>query len=193
MLLDEPFSGLDAPVRARLYRDLRRLQAETGLATVLVTHDPEEAALLADEIIVLDEGKALQQGPIAEVLARPASPAVASLLGIPNAHPGRVLSSGSIASGTVELSAPTGDLPPGTAVSWAIRPEDIVLDRSGPYPAEVIDSVVLGSIVELTASLDGLELMVRTTRHDPPPPGSTCQLALPREAIMVWPADKLAL
>ena len=84
VLLDEPFSALDAPVRDELRRELRRLQREAGLSTVLVTHDPEEAALLADEILVIDEGRLLQAGPRAEVFNRPASPQVARLLGIPN-------------------------------------------------------------------------------------------------------------
>jgi molybdate transport system permease protein len=189
MLLDEPFSGLDAPVRARLYRDLRRLQAETGLATVLVTHDPEEAAMLADEIIVLDSGKALQQGPIAEVLTHPASPAVAALLGIPNAHLGRVLRSGSISAGPVELMALTGELAPGAEVAWSVRPEDIALERSGPYRAEVLDAVRLGAIVEMTVAVESLELTVRTGRKNPVPPGSTCQLEIPPAAIMVWALD----
>jgi ABC-type nitrate/sulfonate/bicarbonate transport system ATPase subunit/ABC-type sulfate transport system permease component len=59
LLLDEPFSALDSPVRFELRRELRRLQQETGLATVLVTHDPEEAAFLADEVIVISNGGAL--------------------------------------------------------------------------------------------------------------------------------------
>ncbi|HVT66481.1 MAG TPA: ATP-binding cassette domain-containing protein, partial [Trebonia sp.] len=84
VLLDEPFSALDAPVRDELRRELRRLQREAGLSTVLVTHDPEEAALLADEILVVDDGRLLQAGPRAEVFGRPASPQVARLLGIPN-------------------------------------------------------------------------------------------------------------
>src|SRR5208282_6818887 len=56
LLLDEPFSALDAPVRLELRRELRRLQRDTGLATVLVTHDPEEAAFLADQVIVISDG-----------------------------------------------------------------------------------------------------------------------------------------
>jgi molybdate transport system permease protein len=64
LLLDEPFSGLDAPVREELRRELRRLQRERGLSTVLVTHDPEEAALLADEVVVIDEGRVLQAGSV---------------------------------------------------------------------------------------------------------------------------------
>ena len=96
VLLDEPFNALDAPVRDELRRELRRLQAQTGLSTVLVTHDPEEAALLADEILVIDEGRLLQAGPRAEVFNRPASPQVARLLGIPNLSPGTVAEPGAI-------------------------------------------------------------------------------------------------
>ena len=88
LLLDEPFTGLDAPVGDRLRRELRRLQREAGLCTVIVTHDPEEAALLADEIIVLDHGRVLQAGPRAEVFRAPSSPEVAGLLGIANARRG---------------------------------------------------------------------------------------------------------
>jgi molybdate transport system ATP-binding protein/molybdate transport system permease protein len=189
ILLDEPFSGLDSPVRARLYRDLRKLQAETRLATVLVTHDPEEAAMLADEIIVLDEGRALQQGPIAEVLAHPASPAVASLLGIPNTHQGRIVRSGWIASGAVELRAWTGELAAGSEVAWAVRPEDIELDHRGPYRAEVRDAVELGSAVELTVTVEELELTVRVPRGSAPALGSTCYLEIPPDAMMVWPPE----
>lgn len=186
MLLDEPFSALDAPVRARLYRDLRRLQTETGLSTVLVTHDPEEAALLADEIIVLSGGRVLQQGPVTEVMHRPASPAVAALLGIPNVHHGNVLRGGAIVSSGVELAAVTGDLRPGTEIAWTVRPEDIALDPGGSYRAEVVDAVALGPIVEATVAIEGLELTLRTTHQTPPRAGSTCQLEVPPAAVTVW-------
>jgi molybdate transport system permease protein len=82
VLLDEPFSALDAPVREELRRELRRLQRDAGLSTVLVTHDPQEAAFLADEIVVIADGQILQSGPSREVYHRPASPTVARLLGI---------------------------------------------------------------------------------------------------------------
>ena len=100
VLLDEPFSALDAPVREELRRELRRLQRDAGLSTVIVTHDAEEAALLADEIIVIGEGGLLQAGPRAEVFSRPASPQVARLLGIPNLIHGTVAEPGVIAVGT---------------------------------------------------------------------------------------------
>jgi len=117
VLLDEPFSALDAPVREELRRELRRLQREAGLSTVIVTHDPEEAALLADEILVVDEGRLLQAGPRAEVFARPASPQVARLLGIPNLTPAVVHAPGVLAVGALGggalVGGPGGRVPGG--------------------------------------------------------------------------------
>ncbi|WP_249009188.1 ATP-binding cassette domain-containing protein [Conexibacter sp. DBS9H8] len=84
LLLDEPFSALDAPVRSQLRRELRRLQLEHNLSTVIVTHDPEEAAMLADEIIVMGDGAILQAGPCAEVFRHPATVAIGELLGVEN-------------------------------------------------------------------------------------------------------------
>jgi len=190
MLLDEPFSGLDAPVRTGLYRDLRRLAAETGLATVLVTHDPEEAALLADEIIVIDHGRALQQGPVSEVLRRPSSPVVAGLLGIPNTHRATVLRPGLLGVAGIELAADTGGLEPGEAVDWAVRPEDIGLGQADGLSATVLDVVSFGSAAELSLRLgDGLDLVARTSAH-PPPVGSSCRLKIPAAAVMVWPRQR---
>ena len=103
LLLDEPFTGLDAPVRDRLRRELRRLQREAGLCTVIVTHDPEEAALLADEIVVLDDGRVLQAGTREQVFRAPSSPEVAALLGIANARRGVAVTSEVISSDGAEI------------------------------------------------------------------------------------------
>ena len=162
VLLDEPFSALDAPVREELRRELRRLQRDAGLSTVIVTHDAEEAALLADEIIVIGDGSLLQAGPRAEVFSRPASPQVARLLGIPNLIHGTVAAPGFIAVGASEgqddapelpvpdapsaeaaavgaageaglrIAAATGDLPAGAAVLWTIRPDHVLVAAGGP-------------------------------------------------------------
>ncbi len=84
LLLDEPFSALDAPLRGALRRELRTLQAELPITTLLVTHDPGEALLLADEILVLSGGQPLQSGPAAQVLRRPVNELAARLLGADN-------------------------------------------------------------------------------------------------------------
>jgi ABC-type Fe3+/spermidine/putrescine transport system ATPase subunit/ABC-type sulfate transport system permease component len=124
VLLDEPFSALDAPVRDELRRELRRLQHETGLSTVLVTHDPEEAAILADEIVIVSDGQVLQAGRVAEVYRRPASPEVARLLGIGNLRRGVVAADGRVLAGSVSLTV-SAQLPVGAAVWWSVPPERV--------------------------------------------------------------------
>ena len=188
VLLDEPFSALDAPVRDELRRELRRLQRETGLSTVLVTHDPEEAALLADEILVVAEGRLLQAGPRGEVFKRPASLRVARLLGIQNISTGTVTEPGVITSGEVRIVASTGDLPPGSGILWTIRPEHVAIAAHGAYPAMVDDVADTGTITTVTVRLSGgPELRVRTTDPSGPGPGDPCGVDLDQAAITVWP------
>ena len=182
VLLDEPFSALDAPVREELRRELRRLQRDAGLSTIIVTHDAEEAALLADEIIVIGEGGLLQAGPRAEVFGQPASPQVARLLGIPNLIHGWVAEPGIIAVGApagadgtagedgtadgavLRIAARTGDLPAGAAVLWTVRPDHVTV-LAGPAadaaanghrtacPAVVDDIADIGTLTTLTVRL----------------------------------------
>jgi ABC-type sulfate/molybdate transport systems ATPase subunit/ABC-type sulfate transport system permease component len=90
LLLDEPLSALDRPVREELRLELRRLQSEAGVATVLVTHDSDEAALLAGDVIVIDDGRALQTGSREEVFGAPASDRVRRLLAR-TAYPAEVI------------------------------------------------------------------------------------------------------
>jgi thiamine transport system ATP-binding protein len=80
LLLDEPLSALDRPLRSRLARDLREILVATGTPAVLVSHDPGESAVIADRIAVLVEGRIVQHGTQADLVARPASPLVAALL-----------------------------------------------------------------------------------------------------------------
>ncbi|TWP34965.1 ATP-binding cassette domain-containing protein [Leekyejoonella antrihumi] len=189
VLLDEPFSALDAPVRDELRRELRRLQHETGLSTLLVTHDPEEAALLADEIIVIDEGRILQAGPRAQVYNRPASPQVARLLGIQNLHPGVVTAGGEVRSGAAPVAAYTAGMPSGTHVLWSVRPEHVRITPDGAYPATIVDVADIGTSYALIVRLDGgPELRVRTIESIALRAGDACHLALAPNDLTVWPA-----
>ncbi len=90
LLLDEPLSALDRPVREELRLELRRLQDEIGVATVIVTHDRDEAALLGEDVVILEEGRVVQSGSRAEVFGAPASASVARLLGV-TSHPAEVV------------------------------------------------------------------------------------------------------
>jgi ABC-type Fe3+/spermidine/putrescine transport system ATPase subunit/ABC-type sulfate transport system permease component len=188
LLLDEPFSGLDAPVRDRLRRDLRRLQRDVGLSTVIVTHDPEEAALLADEIVVLGEGRVLQAGTRESIFRAPGSPEIAALLGIANTHRGLAVAPERILSDGVEIAVPTNDLAPGTPIVWCVRPERVSLAADGRYAATLIDDVDLGAVRELTLALEGtLELTLRDGHARPTVIGESLRLDLDPDDIAVWP------
>jgi molybdate transport system permease protein len=188
LLLDEPFTGLDAPVRDRLRRDLRRLQRETGLSTVIVTHDPEEAALLAEEIVVIDDGRVLQAGSRRSVFGAPRSPLVAALLGIANSHHGITATPERLLSHGIHIDIPASELPCGTQVAWSIRPEHIELDPGGPYTATLLDDADLGTVRELTVALAGtLQLTLRTHDARELAIGAQLTLALPPERVNVWP------
>lgn len=188
LLLDEPFTGLDAPVRDRLRRELRGLQRDASLCTVIVTHDPEEAALLADEIIILDCGRVLQAGTRRDVFRAPRSPEVAGLLGIANAHRAVAVASECIVSDGAEIQISARDLSEGSEVVWCVRPERISLHTAGRYEAVLLDDVDLGSTRELTVALAGtLELTVRTAERTELALGARLRLDIRPEDVAVWP------
>ena len=193
LLLDEPFSALDTPVRAELGRQLRRLQHQAGLSTVLVTHDPEEAAMLSDEILVVLDGRLVQTGPAADLYARPASPAVARLLGIANVLDGWCGADGRLVAAGVELGVAVPGARPGSPVQWCIHPEHVGIDGGGTHPAVITDVAHLGAASAVEVRLgDGLVLTARTGDRRDRRPGQRCFVELPPDAVTVWPADDAA-
>ena len=92
LLLDEPFSAVDAPTRQALYRELASLRRSVAIPMVLVTHDLNEARRLADRVVILDAGQALQIGPPDKVFASPRNARVAELVGIQNHFQGQFFS-----------------------------------------------------------------------------------------------------
>jgi len=186
LLLDEPLSALDAPVRTELRRHLRTLQNELAATTVVVTHDPEEAALLADELLVLEHGRLIQAGPTGHVLNNPASAHVAELLGIPNIHDGLALEGGAVETDGVRVPA-AARLLPGQPVTWSVRPDMIDVAPGGPLDATVLDVVELPTLHEATLQLaPGLTLVVHNPAG-PLRPGTRCRVAIAPEAVHVWP------
>ncbi|MFZ2118469.1 MAG: ABC transporter ATP-binding protein, partial [Pseudonocardiaceae bacterium] len=201
LLLDEPFTGLDAPVRDELRHELRRLQRDTAITTVIVTHDPIEAALLADEVLILELGQVEQAGPQPAVFARPASPTAARLLGIRNLHVGRRTGARELVAGQLRIGFGPDVLPAGTALdaelTWCIRPEHLILDDlveqdSDGHPGTVRDVVCLGAVDEVMVALDGgSELTAQTRAGDHPALGARCRLTLPPASVIVWPGRNI--
>jgi ABC-type Fe3+/spermidine/putrescine transport system ATPase subunit len=96
LLLDEPLANLDAQLRIEMRREIQRLQRALGITTLFVTHDPEEALELSDRIVVMSRGRVEQSGATEDVFARPATPAVADLLGGLHAIEGVVSETGEL-------------------------------------------------------------------------------------------------
>jgi ABC-type sulfate/molybdate transport systems ATPase subunit/ABC-type sulfate transport system permease component len=151
LLLDEPFASLDTPFRLHLRRELLRILRRLDLSVVLVTHDPQEAYELVEEVIVIAAGRVLQQGRREEVFGFPSSALVAKLLGFRNTFRGQVVSSTPEANiieyQNFSLSAPAGPLVPGEAVDFFVNPQALTLFRSG-YSESLPTGTVLRGVID---------------------------------------------
>jgi sulfate transport system ATP-binding protein len=153
LLLDEPFGALDAAVRKSLRRELRRIHDATGLTTIFVTHDQEEALELADRVAILNLGRIEQVGDPVEVSERPASAFVAGFVGEGARFEGAV-DAGLFHSGALTAQAPGAAA--GAAQAF-IRPHQFALAPEGGPGFEVrIDRIVAhGPILRLEATGEG--------------------------------------
>jgi sulfate transport system ATP-binding protein len=174
LLLDEPFGALDANVRRDLRRWLREIHAELGITTLFVTHDQEEALDLADRVVILNEGKIVQQGTPEEVCRSPSSAFVMKFLGDTN-HLRGLVKDGIGTIGGVSFDA--GDCPDGAADVY-VRPSDLewIADKLG-IPA------IVSRVIDRP---DNRRLVVRVDS------GETIELDVPPET-MVHPGDSGAL
>ncbi|KIZ16285.1 ABC transporter ATPase [Streptomyces natalensis ATCC 27448] len=160
LLLDEPLAALDQTTRAHVRHTLRRHLAGFGGVCLIVTHDPVEAVSLADRVLVLDGGRALQDAPPAEVTRHPRSPWVARMLGR-NAWPGTATADGLGLDGGGQLIA-ADPLPDGTRALAIIAPEavSVHLDRPAGSPRNVWP----GTVREITSAGSRLRILVTSPK-----------------------------
>ncbi|MBT5264511.1 MAG: ABC transporter ATP-binding protein [Rhodospirillaceae bacterium] len=166
LLLDEPYSGLDARLRDRVRDEVLHLLKESGAATLMVTHDSEEAMFMADTIAVMREGKVVQRGTPTELYCQPVSPFVAAFFGEVNELDGQV-QGGEVR--TVLGDLPAGDQPEGAAVKVVVRPEAMGLHgepfkQSCPL-ATVVQSRLLGRTSLVHLSIDMIDPASRENHH----------------------------
>ncbi|MFC8277212.1 ABC transporter permease [Streptomyces sp. NPDC057271] len=189
LVLDEPLAALDQTTRAHVRHTLRSHLRSFGGVCLIVTHDPVEAVSLADRVLVLDEGRALQDASPAEVSRHPRSPWVARMLGR-NAWPGTATAEGlALAAGGTLVVAET--LPAGTEALAVIAPEAVSVhrDRPGGSPRNVWP----GTVREITAS--GSRLRVLITSDEAPDlvaeitPQAAAELGL-ADGTAVWTSVK---
>jgi len=161
VLLDEPFSNLDAALRDRVRREVRSILREAGTTAVFVTHDQEEALALSDVVAVMQDGTVVQAAPPDELYRRPATRWVAGFVGDAD------FLSGTATNGRV--STPVGEFPTGLVgpVSVMIRPESVrlVLDPTGQ--GEVVDREFFGHDQLYVIRLEGGESIRVRTGSDP--------------------------
>ncbi|GBF28323.1 sulfate/thiosulfate import ATP-binding protein CysA [bacterium MnTg02] len=143
LLLDEPLSALDAKVRVRLRHEIKELQRQLGVTTVMVTHDQEEALSMADRIVVMNDGVIEQVGTPTEIYREPDSLFVANFVGEMNQLSGVAAGPHTVQLGTATLSSQSHGLETGTKGIVSIRPEDVIPHgpgaRSPGAPDELSD------------------------------------------------------
>ena len=157
LLLDEPFSALDAKVRKELRAWLRNLHSEMHVTTVIVTHDQEEAMEVADRIVVMNEGRIEQIGSPAEIYDHPASPFVMSFVGAVNVLPQGALPQHGMADGFRPGAAAQGD------GQIFIRPHDVEVfasPQAGSVPARLKRLTHMGRDLQAELQLDSGEVLV---------------------------------
>jgi len=170
LLLDEPFSAVDKVTRRKLYLELHALRRQLSMPIILVTHDLDEAAMLADQMCVIHQGKTLQQGTVEDVLNRPQSLNVARLTDARNVFEGKIVKvEGQKKLQWCEqlLEITDTDFAVGSNVYWIIAPSKILLhQRRRPSRGEQENPVQ--AIIDDMITLRGITtVLMKVTGHNP--------------------------
>jgi iron(III) transport system ATP-binding protein len=201
LLLDEPLSALDAKVRVHLRHEVKQLQRSLGVTTIMVTHDQEEALTMADRIVVMRGGAIEQIGTPLEIYREPASPFVADFIGVMNFVAATVVGDGRVRLGGLELACDADGLAPGTEVTLAIRPEDIVVHEVSPgapnavrmrvealaflgsfFRADLVADAPAGALLRADLPVDLVRRLDLVEKRE-----LVC--ALPRERLRIYPGS----
>jgi len=183
LLLDEPFSAVDRATRERLYGELAELRRELSMPVVLVTHDLDEAVILADRLTLLAHGRTIQSGPPLEVMQHPVSLESARLAGVENRFEARVVAhcpDGGytlLAWNGTEIKArlQTG-FPVGAPVAWAIPSASVLLMPRNRPPSGGLDHPLEGRVTGVLRLVDRVRLRVRVDGAQP----ATLHMSVPR-------------
>jgi len=187
LLMDEPFSSLDARLRARVRHETLALLRDLGTTVIIVTHDPAEAVELGDRVALLRDGRLVQAGPPREVYARPATTFAARFFSDINELIG-TCRGGIIETPAGQFAAP--GLPDGAPARVCLRPQDIKTCAIG-LPARVVSSTFLGDGERVVTELQcGARLTVQAPGHPGLAPGDTVHLDIDRDhAVVLADAD----
>jgi iron(III) transport system ATP-binding protein len=197
VLLDEPFSSLDATLRGAVRHDVRRILRDAGTTAILVTHDQDEALSLADRVAIIRDGQISQFDTPGQMYARPASPELAHELGDANFVKGAVKNGAVVTPfGALELDDPSliaGGVTEGTELVVLIRPEQLIvsaLDANQPS-ATVIETEFYGhdSVLKLQPDFDASATLIARTSHAKQLPARNARVSLGvHGSVIAWNA-----
>jgi spermidine/putrescine transport system ATP-binding protein len=142
LLLDEPLGALDRRLRQEMQVELKEIQRKSGVTTIFVTHDQEEALTLSDRIAIIDQGRLMQMGAPAEVYERPATVFAAQFLGDANVFTGRRSEGALLFDDGSRLAAP------GASTTVIVRPEKMVVFPKGELPPPELSNRLPGKILQ---------------------------------------------
>jgi sulfate transport system ATP-binding protein len=186
LLLDEPFGALDAKVRIELRQWLRRFHDELGVTSILVTHDQEEAFEVADQVVVMRQGRVEQTGSPQEIFDQPANAFIMDFLGNVNIFHGR-MERGRLVVGNVEVGCDGADHQDAGTTAFYVRPHELDIERGADQrglTARVLHINPAGPVVRvrLVAAELGMPILVELSRD------RLVELALqPNETVHVVP------
>jgi ABC-type sugar transport system ATPase subunit len=207
LLLDEPLSNLDAKLRVLMRAEIKRLQRQLGITTILVTHDQVEAMTMADRIAVLKDGGLQQVGTPDDLYYRPATTFVAGFIGTPpmsfltarveRADGGVMLAGEAVRLGAPGAAAANLASRVGTPVTLGIRPEDIevsLVAREGAVEARIFDVEPVGREFVVAIAL-GKDILIGLVPHGfTGQPDQAVWLTIPPERLYIFdPATDTAI
>ena len=192
LLLDEPLSNLDARLRLQTREEIKRIQKETGITTIFVTHDQEEAMSISDFIVVMKLGVVQQIGKPQDVYDSPANLFVAKFLGTPpiNVFEGEVKGEKLYIGGAEVLDVKGVE---DQAVTVGIRPEGFILDENGPFVVNLSNLEVMGRDVSVVSKHDSsLNPVIRSIINSDSkidPAAETASFSLKAHKVFIFNKD----
>lgn len=191
LLLDEPFSSMDAELREQLAREVREVLKRDGITAILVTHDQLEAFAMADLIGVLGDGKTRQWGTGFDLYHEPADRLVADFIGRGTMLPGRVVDERQLET---ELGLVSGryshGLTAGRTAELLLRPDDVIHDDSSPIKAQVVNRAFRGAEYLYNLRLaSGIEILCMVQSHHDHAPGEQIGIRLDLKHMVAFPTD----
>jgi iron(III) transport system ATP-binding protein len=187
LLMDEPFSNLDRGLRDGIRRQTLGLIRQLGISAIMVTHDPEEALAIGDQVVLMRQGKVVEVGTGQSIYSTPHTPYAAGFFSAVNKLPG-TCSDGWIDSALGRF--PAGANADGN-VTIFVQPRAITVADAGGIPALVHSRAQLGEIEEWTFALDGIEhpIVMRTTDRHNIAIGDRVHIRVAPQDVSAFPSD----